>query len=65
LASPATMASEGRCHFGQRLPSTRIIAGSKPSASTGAGHRQHPRPVDVDPVDLLDAGDADADSRDL
>ena len=34
LASPPTIAIEGRSHLGQRLPSTSTIAGSMPSAST-------------------------------
>ena len=34
LASPATIAFDGRCHFGQALPSTSTQAGSMPSAST-------------------------------
>ena len=34
LASPSTIALDGRCHFGQALPSTSTQAGSTPSAST-------------------------------
>ena len=60
LASPSTIAFDGRCHRGVALPSTSTQAGSKPQRLDRAGHRQHPRPVDVDRVDFLDAGDADA-----
>ena len=34
LASPATIAFDGRCQRGVALPSTSTQAGSKPSAST-------------------------------
>ena len=50
-ASPATIASEACGQFGQRLPSTRIIAGAVPGLDQridGAVHRQHRRPQDVE-----------------
>ena len=34
FASPATIAFDGRSQRGQALPSTKVMAGSKPSAST-------------------------------